>query len=238
MAKYFVFIFGVLILVVIFLRPENPPKEPDEITITIPEGYTVRQMGEVFEKAGLFKKEEFVVLAQNEEGFLFPDTYKFFKITTPEKLMAKMKNNFESKVKEFLPEIERQKKSLRDIITIASIIEKEVHNTDDRVLVSGILWKRISEGIGLQVDASLNYILGKTSAELTQDDLKTDSPYNTYKYKGLPKGPISNPGLGAIKSAIYPEKSPYLFYLSDDNGQTHYARNFEEHKENKRRYLQ
>jgi UPF0755 protein len=148
-----------------------------------------------------------------------------------------MKNNFESKMKEFLPEIARQKKFLRDIVIMASIIEKEVHNTEDRGLVSGILWKRIKEGIGLQVDASLTYLLGKTSAELTSTDLKIDSPYNTYKYKDLPRGPISNPGKEAIFAALFPVISPYLFYLSDKDGVTRYARNFEEHKENKLRYL-
>lgn len=237
MTKYLIFLFGATVLGIIFLHPSSPPSEPNEILLTIPEGYTVHQIGELFEKAGLFKKEEFVTLAQNEEGFLFPDTYRFFKNTTPEKVVEKMKNNFESKIAEFLSEITRQKKSLNDIVIMASIIEKEVHENKDRVLVSGILWKRIKEGLGLQVDASLTYLLSKTSAELTQDDLKIDSPYNTYKYKGLPKGPISNPGKEAIFAAVFPQNSPYLFYLSDGDGKTYYARNFEEHKQNKLRYL-
>lgn len=237
MIRHSIFVFGVILLSIIFLRPSTPPPDPNEITITLPEGYSVKQMGEVFENKNLFSKEEFLNFAQDKEGYLFPDTYKFFKNTTPEKVIEKMKNNFEAKVAEFLPEIARQKKSLNDIIIMASIIEKEVHNPQDRKIVSGILWKRIERGIGLQVDASLMYMLGKTSAELTQDDLKTDSPYNTYKYKGLPKGPISNPGKNAIEAAVFPEKSQYLFYLSDKEGITRYARNFEEHKENKLRYL-
>lgn len=238
MIKYLIFIFGVIVLGTIFLRPIPVPQESNKITITIPEGYTAKQMGELFEKNNLFSELEFLKVAQIEEGFLFPDTYEFFKKTTPQKVVEKMKNNFDNKISEFLPEIERQKKSLKDIIIMASIIEKEVHNPEDRKIVSGILWKRIERGIGLQVDASLTYILGKTSAELTQDDLKLDSPYNTYKYKGLPKGPISNPGKDAILAALYPEKSPYLFYLSDNDGITRYARNFEEHKNNKQKYLQ
>lgn len=237
MAKYIIFIFGVLVLGVIFLRPSSPLPEPEEIIVTIPEGYTARQIGELLEKTGLFKKEEFVSFAADEEGFLFPDTYRFFKITTPEKVIEKIKNNFENKVKEFLPEIARQKKSLLDIVIMASLIEKEVSNAEDRALVSGILWKRIKEGIGLQVDASLTYILEKKGDELTQKDLKIDSLFNTYKYRGLPKGPISNPGLDAIRAAIFPKNSLYLFYLSDKEGVTHYAKNFEEHKENKLHYL-
>ncbi|HEY4521955.1 MAG TPA: endolytic transglycosylase MltG [Candidatus Paceibacterota bacterium] len=238
MVKYLIFVFGVVVLGFIFLRPSSPSVvESNEIVITIPEGYTVAQMGELFEKSRLFSKEEFEKVAKNDEGFLFPDTYKFFKNTTPKKVVEKMKNNFNTKVAEFLPEIERQKKSLRDIIIMASIIEREVHNMDDRGLVSGILWKRIQKGIGLQVDASLTYILGKTSAELTADDLKIDSPYNTYKYRGLPKGPISNPGKEAIFAAVFPVSSSYLFYLSDKDGITHYAVDFEGHKLNKLRYL-
>lgn len=237
MTKYLIFIFGVLVLGVVFLRPETPKKEPDDVAITIPEGYTVAQMGEVFEKFGLFSKNEFVKIAQSEEGYLFPDTYRFFKKTIPEKVLEKMKKNFEEKVAEFKPEIERQKKSLQDIIIMASIIEKEIHDTEDRGLVSGILWKRIKEGMGLQVDAALTYILKKTSAELTVDDLKIDSPYNTYKYRGLPGGPISNPGKSAIFAAVFPVGSKYLFYLSDSEGITRYAKNFDEHKDNKLRYL-
>lgn len=238
MVKYFIFVFGVLVLTVIFLRPSSSlPKEDLEITITIPEGFTVEQMAGLFEEKGLFSKIEFIKIAQNEEGYLFPDTYRFFKSTTPEKVMEKMKKNFDEKISEFLPEIERQKKTPRDIIIMASIIEKEVHKIEDRGLVSGILWKRIKEGIGLQVDATITYVLKKTSAELTLDDLKTDSVYNTYKYKGLPKGPISNPGKSAIFTAVFPVNSKFLFYLSDKDGKTHYAKNFEEHKKNKLLYL-
>ena len=222
-----------MVLGVVLWQPSSPPpaggSEPEEVLITIPEGYTVRQMGELFEKVGLFLKEEFLVLAQKEEGYLFPDTYRFFRKTTPEKVIEKMKKNFEEKIKDLSVN--------RDTIIMASIIEKEIHDTEDRKVVSGILWRRIKEEIGLQVDASLNYVLGKTSAELTADDLKIDSPYNTYKYRGLPVGPIANPGLDAILAAINPTESPYLFYLSDKDGVTHFARNFEEHKANKLRYL-
>src|SRR3989338_1471741 len=97
--------------------------------------------------------------------------------------------------------------------------------------------ERIERGMLLQVDAVFPYIIGKNTFEVTLDDLKTDSPYNTYKYKGLPKGPISNPGMDAILAAVYPEKTDYLFYLSDLDGNMHYAADFEGHKVNKFRYL-
>ena len=229
MIKYGIFIFGVLVLGVVFLRPSSSIPEPEEITLTIPEGYTARQMGELFEKSELFLKDEFLAIAQKEEGYLFPDTYRFFKKTTPEKVIEKMKKNFEEKTRDL--------SISHEIIIMASIIEKEVRGQEDRKIISGILWRRIKEGIGLQVDASLNYILGKTSAKLTADDLKVDSQYNTYKYRGLPVGPIGNPGLNAILAALNPSKSPYLFYLSDKDGVTRFAKNFEEHKANKLRYL-
>lgn len=216
MAKYLIFVFGVLFLGILFLHPSSPPPEPKEITITIPEGFTAEQIGELFEKNNLFTKGDFLAVAGANEGYLFPDTYNFFKNTAPEKAVEKMKNNFNAKTAEFLPEIANQKKSLDDVVIMASIIEKEVHKPEDRKIVSGILWKRLKRGIGLQVDAAPD----------------------TYKYKGLPNGPISNPGKESIEAAVYPAKSPYLFYLSSKDGVTHYARNFDEHKNNKFKYLQ
>src|SRR3989338_8316927 len=120
---------------------------------------------------------------------------------------------------------------------MASLLEEEVKSTEDRKLVAGILWKRLSLNMGLNVDAALTYVLGKTSHELTQEDLKYDSPYNTYRYRGLPPGPISNSGLDAILAALRPTSSQYLYYLTDKDGSVHYAKNLEEHKINKFRYL-
>lgn len=136
-----------------------------------------------------------------------------------------------------MAEIERQGKNLEEIIIMASIIEKEMSSPEDGRIISGILWKRIEAGMGLQADATLTYLTGKPSLKLTEEDLAIDSPYNTYKYRGLPTGPISNPGLNAIKAAIYPEESSYWYYLHDSESQPHYARAFEEHIENKLRYL-
>ena len=127
--------------------------------------------------------------------------------------------------------------SFSDIVIVASILEKEVKTSESRAIVSGILWKRLALGMPLQVDATLGYITGKTSAELTIDNLNADSPYNTYRNKGLPPTPISNPGLLALDAALHPKSSPYLYYLSDNNGVIHYAVTFEEHKANKARYL-
>ncbi len=107
----------------------------------------------------------------------------------------------------------------------------------DRAIVSGILWNRLNKGMPLQVDATLGYVTGKSSSELTVNDLKSDSLYNTYTHKGLPPGPISNPGIAAIGAAIHPDISPYLYYLHDKNGVIHFARTFAEHKQNIAKYL-
>ena len=144
-----------------------------------------------------------------------------------------------------LEEVREQTKNLMalsskdksDIVAMASILEKEVKSSEDRRIVSGILWKRIKIGMALQVDATLDYERNKTSAELTAEDLKEDSPYNTYTRTGLPPSPINNPGLDAIKAALEPKASLYLYFLTDSDNNVHYAKDFEEHKRNKEKYL-
>jgi UPF0755 protein len=134
-------------------------------------------------------------------------------------------------------EISKSKRSLKEIIIMASLIEKEARGEEDRFIISGILWKRIEKGIPLQVDAPFLYILGKESSELTISDLSTNSPFNTYRYKGLPPAPIGNPGLESIKASLRPTTSPYLYYLHDKNGNIYYAKTYDEHKQNIKKYL-
>jgi len=172
------------------------------------------------------------------EGYLFPDTYFFPPSVSPEQVIRAMLENFENKLTlELRQTINNLGKSIFEVITIASIIEREASDPEDRKIISGILWKRAEAGMALQADATLNYLTGKKSSELTAEDLAIDSPYNTYKYSGLPLGPIANPGLDSIRAAIYPENSPYWYYLHDRDGQPHYAKTFEEHKENKLKFL-
>ena len=148
-----------------------------------------------------------------------------------------MNDNFNKKMEPWKGAIENSGHSLRDIIIMASILEREATTEKDKTMVAGILWKRISLGMPLQVDATFMYLLGKKSSELTVSDLKMKSAYNTYQNKGLPAGPIANPGIVAIRAAIIPTESPYLYYLSDNNDEMHYAKTFEEHKANKAKYL-
>ncbi len=209
-----------------------------EIKVTFPEGYTRDDMGRVLAfNMTNFSKEQFMLLTKNDEGYLFPDTYFFFPSTGVQEIVVKMKKTYEKRVSPLRPEILKSGKSEKNIITMASLIEKESDKDDDRKIVSGILWNRINKGMALQVDATIGYLTGKTSAELTISDLKINSPYNTYIHTGLPPAPICNPGLSSIEAAISPANTDYLYYLHDKNGDIHYAKTFEEHKKNINKYL-
>lgn len=185
------------------------------------------------------------------EGYLFPDTYRIYK-DLPQELLGdndknfaaanhiikKMLDNFDQKLAADLrAEITRQKKTIFEIITMASVIEKEARG-EDLAKVADIFWRRIEEGIPLQSDATVNYATGKYKTQPSLDDLEVASDYNTYKYRGLPAGPIGNPGLEAIWAAIYPKANNYWYFLHAKDGQTIYSRDFEEHKANKIKYLQ
>lgn len=208
-----------------------------ERKIRIHEGWTNFEIANYLQEEGLISRRDFLNVATNTEGYLFPDTYLIFQNTSAKDLVQKMRDEFDSKIAPLTPEIERKKMSLKDIVIMASLIEKESAGDEDRLIISGILWKRIKNGRPLQVDATLSYLLGKASKDLTTDDLRINSLYNTYRYPGLPVGPIGNPGLDAIKAALYPQDSLYWFYLHDKTGKAYYAKTFEEHIANKNKYL-
>jgi UPF0755 protein len=172
------------------------------------------------------------------EGYLFPDTYRIYKNAPLEEIIRKMFKNFDRKLTpEMRLDIKRRGRTIFDIVRMASIIEAEVPHSQDRPIVSDILWKRLERGMLLQVDSTLNYFTGNKSSALSEEELKIDSLYNTYKYPGLPPTPISNPGLEALKAAIYPQKSPYWYFLSTPEGKTIFSKTLEEHKAAKAKYL-
>ncbi len=208
------------------------------VRITIPEGLSNRGIAGLLSKSlPHFNKERFLKLAASKEGYLFPDTYIFSPTITEEKIIEEMEQNFAERTLPLKGKIHDFGKPLHDVLTMASLIEGEVRTTETRKQVSGILWKRLELGMPLQVDAVFPYILGRNTFEVTLDDLKIDSPYNTYLYAGLPPGPINNPSLDAISAAITPTPSPYLYYLTDSEGQMHYARTHEQHLINRAKYL-
>lgn len=209
-----------------------------QVRVTFPEGITASRMGSILEDViPHIDAEEFAKQAQEHEGYLFPDTYFIGVEMGTDEIITVLRETFEKKTRPLKETAEKQGKDWEDVVIMASILEGEVAAKKDRRIISGILWKRIDIGMPLQVDAPFLYILEKGSLELTQEELEIDSPYNTYRYRGLPPTPINNPGIDAFSATLVPEESPYLFYLSDKEGTIHYARTHDEHVENKRRYL-
>ncbi len=209
-----------------------------KIRVTIQEGLNSKQIANVLARAiPEFDTITFLKLAKPEEGYLFPDTYTFYENTTPEEIIHAMKNSFDNSIQSVRLEISLSSHPLKEIMTMASIVEREATSTQDRRVIAGILWKRIQEKMPLQVDPPFYYLFGKNSSQLTLTELKTYSPYNLYLNKGLPPGPISNPGLDAIKATMNPVDTKYYFYLSDSRGVMRYAETHDDHVANKRRYL-
>jgi UPF0755 protein len=205
--------------------------------LTIPEGWSAVQIADYLQDTlPHFDRAGFLSAAKKQEGYLFPDTYFVSPSASASDIIGMMRQNFDAKIAS-LPEIKSSSHSLSEIVTMASILEEETKTPEARREVSGILWHRITLGIPLQVDSAFAYVNGKNTYSLTADDLKIDSPYNTYVHAGLPPGPISNPGLDAIAAALHPTQSDYLYFLSSKDGTMHYAKTFEEHKSNKLKYL-
>lgn len=229
---------------------------PREVRITVPEGFTAKEIRARLEENNLFVGDAFAAFKGYQdrylfladapalaglEGFLFPDTYHFFKKSSAEEIVKKFLDNFEKKLSDNLrEELKNRHRTIFEAVTMASLIEKEIARDPDRAIVSGILWKRLAAGMPLQVDATVCY--AKTQAfnnchPILKDDLNVDSPYNTYKQRGLPPGPISNPGLKALEAAVFPQESEYWYYLSKPDGQTVFSKTLEEHNAAKTIYL-
>ncbi len=223
--------------------------------ITFPEGFNLKEIKKSFENSEFLKtidleqlkiinfKGEFDFLSDlpdeaSLEGFLFPDTY-FFESDMKEREIAEIfLNNFDKKITQDLrEEIEKQEKTILEIVTMASLIEKEVITYEDKELVSGIFWKRLKVGQLLQSCATIAYILNTTKRQYSFEETRIVSPYNTYLNLGLPPGPICNPGLESIKAALYPKDSDYWYFLSTPEGETIFSKTFEEHNIAKAKYL-
>lgn len=232
-------------------------KGPSQLWVTIPEGLRKEEIVERFitglemdtSRATVFRKE-FLEDPQGVEGYLFPDTYLLPRDVSANAVVKRMREVFDK----MLTEEEKQtlskgEYSLGEIVTLASIIERETKADSERPVVAGILYNRLSIGMGLQVDASLQYAVANSKLKkqnlklekfwepLTKEDLQVESPYNTYKYRGLPPGAIASPGASSLKAAIFPQKTDYLYYLHDPEGNIHFATTLAGHNENVRKYL-
>lgn len=222
----------------VFLRP-----------VTFREGLTIRQMAAIFEERGFGTAAEFVAaaskpgpireldpLARDLEGYLFPDTYTLPRSTTADELVARMVARFE---KALTPETRQQAASrglrLRELVTLASLVEKETAKSEERPLVAAVYANRLKAGIGMQCDPTVIYALeraGRYTGNLTRADLQFDSPYNTYRYAGLPPGPIAAPGQASLEAAANPAAVPYLYFVSRNDGSHAFATTLDEHNRN------
>ncbi len=173
------------------------------------------------------------------EGYLFPDTYRVFKDAKATDVVRTLLANLKRRLNMagLLDSFDQKGRNLHQVLTMASIVEKEVRTDADRPLVADIFWRRLEAGMPLQADSTVNYVTGKNAAAASSADLAADSPYNTYRHPGLPPGPICNPGLKAIEAALKPEPNSYWYFLTDPAGGVHYARTLDEHNANKAKYL-
>jgi UPF0755 protein len=222
--------------------------------VTIPEGSTVAQVADLLAAEGLVDRDRFLALALREgrrigrpiladlpidsvEGYLFPDTYDFTRGLDEAAVLGRFLDHLDAKLDPALRTAAAARGwSLHDLLTVASMIEREAQVPDERPVVAGVIVNRLARGMRLEIDATVLYALGSHKAALALRDLDVDSPYNTYRRAGLPPGPIANPGLAAITAAAHPAEVPYLYYVLRPDGRHHFSRTYEEHLRAVRRY--
>jgi peptidoglycan lytic transglycosylase G len=240
-----------------FERPMTPLEVVDKIArgdvylqpVTFREGLTIRQMAQIFQERRFGTAQEFITAASRAdrirsidpsardlEGYLFPDTYTLPRRATAEQLVERMVARFEAALS---PEVREQAAArgltVRQLVTLASLVEKETARREERPLVSAVYSNRLRIGMGLQCDPTVIYALeraGRFDGNLTRDDLRFDSPYNTYRYAGLPPGPIAAPGKASLEAAANPADVPYIYFVSRNDGSHAFASTLEEHNRN------
>ena len=244
-----------------FDRPMSPRQVADKIArgdvyvqpITFREGLTIRQMAALYESRGFGDAKTFIAAASREglvaeidpaakdlEGYLFPDTYSMPRKSTAEQLIARMVAGFR---KALTPDIVDRAAarglSVRELVTLASIVEKETGAAEERPLVAAVYSNRLRIGMGLQCDPTVIYALeraGRFDGNLKREDLQFDSPYNTYRYAGLPPGPIASPGRASLEAAASPASVPYVYFVSKNDGTHAFAETLDEHNRNVQKY--
>ncbi|MBD0381758.1 endolytic transglycosylase MltG [Paenibacillus sedimenti] len=229
------------------------------IRVTIPEGYTIEQIADKLGDQTPWKADVFLQLADAQsqfksdaigtlpdnknikhrlEGYLFPETYEFKKGSTEQQFIERTIQELDKKLatlpSDWQDKLQARGLTVHQMLTIASLIEREVVVDDERALVSGVINNRLTKNMPLQIDATVQYLFGKPKERLLEKDLQIQSPYNTYLNPGLPPGPIASPSLASIKAAVYPEETKYLFYVTKKDGtKGHlFAETFDEHKKN------
>ena len=244
-----------------FDRPMTTAEVVDKIArgdvyvraVTFREGLNIPEMAAVFESGGFGTAAEFIAAAKNGalvhdidpaardlEGYLFPDTYTLQRKTTAEELVERMVNRFR---KAWTPALQQQASAhaltVRQLVTLASLVEKETGKAEERPIVAGVYSNRLRIGMGLQCDPTVIYALmlaGRYDGNIRKDDLQIDSPYNTYRYRGLPPGPIAAPGEASLIAAANPADVPYLYFVSRNDGSHVFAATLDEHNRNVTQY--
>ncbi|OCT15696.1 aminodeoxychorismate lyase [Paenibacillus pectinilyticus] len=231
----------------------------DMMRITIPEGYTIEQIAAKMSEQTTWKKETFLGLVDDPagfkddttasipdsknlrhrlEGYIFPETYEFKKGSTEKEFIERSLDQLDKKLATLPPDwkdkLKARNLTIHQMLTIASLIEREVVVDDERALVSGVIVNRLKMNMPLQIDATVQYLFDKSKDRLLEKDLQIQSPYNTYLNTGLPPGPIASPSLASIKAAIYPEETKYVYYVTKKDGSKGhlFAETYEEHKKN------
>ena len=219
---------------------------PEIVTVTIPEGFTVKDIANRLENLGIadyytftqkakdFAPYDYIERRKNTfydcEGFLFPDTYEVTTDMSVDDILYMMADNFDYRLSRKMREQAQEKGlSIYELITLASIVEKEARYAEDRPIIAQVFFKRLSIGMPLQTDASLQYLMDAPKEDVSIADTQIDSPYNTYQHSGLTPGPIANPGLDAIEAVLNPASTDYLYFVADRSGHNHYAYTYDEH---------
>jgi UPF0755 protein len=222
--------------------------EANQVTVTIPEGYTTKQAADVIAKKGLFTAQAYLDAVKNDQfsqdflagrpagagvdGFLFPDTYNFSAKASPDDVINAQLNRFGQQV---TPELRAHaadhKLTLYQVLVLASIIEREGKFDEDRGQIASVFYNRLAAGMPLQSDTTVEFAKGAPGIPITNQDKAIDSPYNTYLHTGLPPGPICNPGLGSLVAALTPASTDFLYFLTDKDGHAHFSRTLAEHQQ-------
>lgn len=221
-------------------------------SVTIPEGYTMFDIAALLDKEGVLSRDTFLAFARDAsqiqdlapgartlEGFLFPATYQFPHRPAPQDVTAAMVRKFREAWAQLNANAALNGRSLGEIVTLASLVERETPKADERPLVAAVFTNRLRLGRGLQCDPTVIYALqlvGRYNGTLTSADLRFDSAYNTYRYRGLPPGPIGNPGIESLRAALAPANVDYLYFVANTQGGHFFSKTLEEHNRNVRRY--
>ena len=209
-----------------------------DVWVTIPEGYRSEEVAQVLDQTVDSYDDLWIERLKENEGFLFPDTYLIPRDADVDMVISIMRNNFNLKLSE--ANINPDDPNILDIVTTASLIEREAITDDEKPIIASVISNRLNEGMGLDIDATLQYITVTSDGwwEVpTGEERRIDSPYNTYRYAGLPPGPIANPGIEAIKAAVNPADTSYFYYIHDSSGQSHFSETLDEHNSKIDRYL-